>query len=112
MLVHFGKDRTAVEAHPAGTAGEGQVNHGCRLMEHRWPGGSSSVKNASRPVCSAAVSVEPLPPNRSSTFSPGLEEYSIALAASSTGFSVRWIIACELTFLTARRSVALRGPKN
>lgn len=29
-----------------------------------------SARNACRPVCSAAISVEPLPPNRSSTFSP------------------------------------------
>ena len=33
-------------------------------------GGSSSIRNALRPVCSAPISVEPLPPNRSSTFSP------------------------------------------
>jgi len=31
--------------------------------------GSSSIKNAQCPVCSAAISVKPLPPNRSSTFS-------------------------------------------
>ena len=35
---------------------------------------SNSIKYALRPHCSAAMSVEPLPPNRSSTFSPGLEE--------------------------------------
>jgi len=34
------------------------------------------------------MSVEPLPPNRSSTFSPGCDEYWSARTASSTGFSV------------------------
>ena len=39
------------------------------------------------------MSVDPLPPNRSSTFSPARDEYCIARTASSTGFSVKWIIA-------------------
>ena len=38
--------------------------------------GSISIRYARRPVCSAAISVEPLPPNRSRTFSPGRDEYS------------------------------------
>lgn len=50
------------------------------------------MRNDLRPVCSAAISVEPLSPNRSSTFSPGREEYCIARAASSTGFSVLWLM--------------------
>ena len=62
------------------------------------------------PASSAAMSVEPLPPNRSRTCSPGFDEYSIARAANSTGISVRWIMLCGLTFLTAHRSVALLGP--
>lgn len=67
------------------------------------------MRNALRPVCSAAINVEPLPPKRSRTFSPGLDEYSIARDANSTGFSVRWIIDCGLTFLTDQTSVALLG---
>src|SRR5262249_21915293 len=47
--------------------------------------GSSSIRYALRPVCSAAISVEPDPPNRSSTFSPARDEYCIARTASSTG---------------------------
>ena len=39
---------------------------------------SSSMRNACRPVISAPMSVEPLPPNRSSTFSPGRDENSMA----------------------------------
>ena len=39
-------------------------------------------------------------------------EYVMARSASSTGFSVRWIMACGFTFLTCHRSVALFGPKN
>src|SRR5690349_20844840 len=57
--------------------------------------------------------LEPLPPNRSSTstFSPGRDEYSMSRAASSTGFSVKWIMRWELTFLTFQRP-ALRGPRS
>ena len=40
-----------------------------------------SIRNALRPVCSAAISVLPLPPNRSSTFSPARDEYCIARTA-------------------------------
>jgi hypothetical protein len=69
------------------------------------------MRNARRPVCSAAMSVEPLPPKRSSTFSPGRDEYCIARTASSTGFSVRWTMLCGFTFLTCQRSVALFGPR-
>ncbi len=36
----------------------------------------------------------------------------MARAASSTGFSVKWIIDCGLTFLTLHTSVALLGPRN
>jgi hypothetical protein len=32
------------------------------------------MRKALRPVCSAAMSVEPLPPKRSRTFSPGYDE--------------------------------------
>lgn len=46
-----------------------------------------SIRYARRPVCSAAMSVEPPPPKRSSTFSPKRDECWIALTASSTGFS-------------------------
>ena len=46
------------------------------------------MRNAFRPACSQAISVEPLPPNRSRTFSPALLECWIARRASSTGFSV------------------------
>src|SRR5436190_20534363 len=74
--------------------------------------GSSSIRNALRPVCCAAISVEPDPPNRSSTFSPTRDENCIARTASSVGFSVKWTIDCGLTFLTCHRSVALFGPKN
>ena len=47
---------------------------------HRWTMTSAyrqsiSIRNARLPVCSHAMSVDPLPPNRSSTFSPGLLEY-------------------------------------
>lgn len=38
-------------------------------------GGSSSIRNARRFVCSQPINVDPLPPNRSSKFSPGLDEY-------------------------------------
>src|SRR5262249_50295933 len=69
--------------------------------------GSSSMRNALRCVCSAAAIVLPEPPKRSSTFSPGRLEYWMARAASSTGFSVKWIIDCGLTFLTSHKSVAL-----
>jgi len=70
------------------------------------------MRNARRPVGSAAIRVEPLPPNRSNTFSPGRDEYCRARMASSTGFSVRWIMFCGLTFLIDQTSVALLGPKN
>ena len=36
------------------------------------------------------MSVEPEPPNKSSTFSLGRDEYWIARTASSTSFSVKW----------------------
>ena len=68
------------------------------------------MRYARRPDCSAAISVEPDPPNRSSTRSPGLDEYCRARTASSTGFSVRWIIDCGLTFFTCQRSGMLLGP--
>jgi len=68
------------------------------------------MRNDLRPVCSAPMSVEPLPPKRSRTFSPGREEYCIARTASSTGFSVRWIMLCGLTFFTDQTSVAFVGP--
>ena len=45
-----------------------------------------------RPFCSAPINVDPLPPNRSRTFSPGREEYCIARTANSTGFSVLWLM--------------------
>ena len=63
-----------------------------------------------RPSCSQAMSVEPEPPKRSSTFSPVLEEYCSARAANSTGFSVRWTIFCGVTFFTTQRSGTLAGP--
>ena len=69
------------------------------------------MRNALRPVCSAAMSVEPEPPKRSSTCSPGRDEYCMARTASSTGFSVRWTMLCGLTFFTCQRSVALLGPR-
>ena len=65
-------------------------SHRCTIVSQY--GGSSSIKNALRPVCSQAISVEPLPPNRSRTFSPVSDEYWIARTASSTGFSVKWTI--------------------
>jgi len=74
--------------------------------------GSSSIRKARRPVCSAAMRVEPLPPKRSRTFSAGRDEYSRARTASSAGFSVRWTICCGLTFLIDHTSTALAGPKN
>ena len=51
-------------------------------------------------MASAPMREDPLPPNKSSTFSPGREEYSIARRASSTGFSVRWTMAVGLIFFT------------
>ena len=59
-----------------------------------------------------AVLPEPLPPKRSSTFSPARDQYWMARTASSTGFSVKWIIDCGLTFLTDQTSGALLGPRN
>src|SRR5262245_24279427 len=50
--------------------------------------GSSSIRNAWRPVCSAAMSVVPEPPNGSSTRSPSRELLVIARMTSSTGFMV------------------------
>src|SRR5262249_50090079 len=47
------------------------------------------MTNAFRPVCSAAINVEPLPPNRSRTCSLGRDEYCMARTPSSTGFSVK-----------------------
>jgi hypothetical protein len=69
------------------------------------------MRKARRPVRSAAIKVEPLPPNRSRMFSPGLLEYSSARPARPTGFSVKWIMCCGVTFLMLHRSVALFGPK-
>jgi hypothetical protein len=54
----------------------------------------------------AAIRVEPDPPNRSSTFSPRLEEEVIASSASSTGFPVRRTIDGGATFFTLHSSVA------
>ncbi len=48
-----------------------------------------SIRYAFRPVCYAPMTVDPLPPNKSRTFSPGFDEYYIARMASSTRFSVR-----------------------
>jgi hypothetical protein len=53
--------------------------------------GVRSIKNALRPVCSAAI---------------------IARTASSTGFSVKWTIACGFTFFTDQTSGTLAGRKN
>ena len=50
---------------------------------------ASGAAFARRPVCCAAIRVEPDPPKRSKTFSPRFEEYSIARTPSSVGFSVR-----------------------
>src|SRR5262249_49539352 len=50
--------------------------------------GSSSMRNARRPVRSAAISVVPEPPNGSSTPSPLRELLVIARTTSSTGFMV------------------------
>ncbi len=68
------------------------------------------MRNARRPVCSAAIKVLPDPPKRSRTFSPASEEYCIARTANSTGFSVKWTILCGLTFLTDHTSYTLAGP--
>src|SRR5690606_37219813 len=51
------------------------VNFSQRLTITSQYNVSSSIKNARRLVCSAAISVQPLPPNRSSTFSPVRDEY-------------------------------------
>jgi hypothetical protein len=69
------------------------------------------MRYARRPVWSAAINVEPDPPKRSSTFSPGRDEYRIARPASSVGFSVRWIIDCGLIFLIVQTSPTLGGPR-
>src|SRR5262249_13175888 len=74
--------------------------------------GSSSIRKARRPVRSAAIKVDPLPPKRSRTFSPARDEYCIARSANATGFSVRCTMLCGLIFLTGHTSTALLGPKN
>ena len=66
--------------------------------------------NALRPVCSAPISVEPLPPNRSRTFSPATVEYCIARTASSAGLAVKCSICCGGIFFTCHRSGTLFGP--
>ena len=52
--------------------------------------GSSSTSRAWRPVFSHAISVEPEPPNGSSTMSRLLLELRIARSTSATGFMVGW----------------------
>src|SRR5207248_8016419 len=118
-LVHENHVQRHVEIADVDRPGEAARQHSAclpvsfsqRLRMTSQQGASISIRNARRPVCSAAIKVEPLPPNRSRTFSPLREEYCIARAASSTGFSVRWTIDCGLTFLTLQTSVALLGPK-
>ena len=70
------------------------------------------MRKAFRRVSSAAINVEPLPPKRSRTFSPAREEYSMARRASSTGFSVKWVMSCGATFFTLQTSGTFGGPKN
>ena len=67
---------------------------------HRWTitsqnFSSSSIRNARRPICSAAMSVDPLPPNKSRTFHPGLLEFRISLPTRFTGF----IVGCTSFFV-------------
>ena len=52
--------------------------------------GSSSTSRACRPAFSQAISVEPEPPNGSSTMSRLLLEFRIARSTSATGFMVGW----------------------
>jgi len=75
-------------------------------------GRSISIMKHFRPVCSHPISVLPLPPNRSRTFSPGRDEYSMARTASSTGFWVMCSICWGLIFFTDHTSGTLLGPKN
>ena len=61
------------------------------------------MRNARRPVISAAMSVLPLPPKRSRTCWPSLDEYSMARLASSTYASAS--IEIGNAFASARRVV-------
>ena len=51
--------------------------------------GSSSIVRQMRSVCSQAMSVLPLPPNRSSTMLLGAELFLMGYASSGMGFIVR-----------------------
>ena len=61
---------------------------------------SSSIKNALRPVCSAPIMVDMLPPKRSSTFWPRSGEYWIHRTASSAGLPVKCSSCCGGIFVT------------
>src|SRR5699024_7329453 len=50
--------------------------------------GSSSIVRQMRSVCSQAMSVEPLPPNRSMTTPLGAELFLMGYASSGMGFIV------------------------
>jgi hypothetical protein len=60
--------------------------HGQRRMAVSTRFGSNSISRAWRPVRSHAISVEPDPPNGSSTVSRVFEELRSARSINSTGF--------------------------